>query len=103
MPSQLDLLSQPAARRSDPDTSHEAARRCTPGSHYARILHALDFLGREGGTHRELARETGLEPVQVDRRLHELRKRGVVVRLAQTRGAPAAHVHVRRDHLEGAA
>src|SRR5260370_37043084 len=84
----MSLSTEPVARRSDPETSRIAAARMRfkAGSHRARILHALDFLGPVGATHRELARETGLEPVQVDRRLVELRRLGVGARLGMTRG-----------------
>src|SRR5260370_1247918 len=80
--SQVDLFPRPAARQTDPATSHAAARRFTPASHYARIPPALELLGPVGATHRELARETGLEPVQVARRLGELGLRGAASRRA---------------------
>jgi hypothetical protein len=102
---QLDLLTQPAARRTDPATSHVAAAqvRFAAGSHRALILAALERASRRGATHRELAELTGLHPVQVDRRLIELRRLERAVRLTEIRGEPPAHVHVLPEWIEGRA
>ena len=60
------------ARRTDPSTSHAAARKAErfADSHVGRILAAFN----SGGlwTALKLATHTGLTVVQVDRRLHEM-------------------------------
>lgn len=70
------------ARRTDPATSHAAAANAQrfAASHAGRILAALDKLG--SATAHEVAKETGLSVVQVDRRRHELVKSGQVRLLA---------------------
>ncbi len=99
MTDQLELTEDPTtrARRSDPDTSHDAAARAPVAEHNARILRALGRLGGTGGTYHEIAAEARLEPVAVNRRLAALRKLGVISRLEQIRPTPAgreAHVYV---------
>jgi predicted ArsR family transcriptional regulator len=67
---------QALARNSDPSQCHEAAdraRRFAP-SHHDRILAALTQHGPR--TAHELEGLTGLNYVQIDRRMHELRKDG---------------------------
>ena len=74
----LPLFAQPAARRSDPETSHQAAhnaRRFVKGHHRA-ILDALRA-GPAGQT--EIARRAGMLPHQCNKRLSELCKEGYVV------------------------
>lgn len=67
----------PRARKSNPDTSHEAAKRVDEfaDKHKAKILKALEIkpMGKD-----RIARHTGLEPIQVSRRLSELRREGKV-------------------------
>lgn len=60
-------------RAQDPITSVEAAERAAEfaGSHKERILRAL---GDAELSAREIAKASGLELVQVDRRLHELQR-----------------------------
>jgi hypothetical protein len=65
-------------RSNDPGTSVAAAGRAAEfaGSHKARILRVL-----EGGVTRaadQIARLSGLTVVQVDRRMHELQREGLV-------------------------
>jgi predicted ArsR family transcriptional regulator len=62
------------ARAEDPDVSHEAAARAVEfsGAHCDRILACLQTFGPQ--TKDEIADKTGLSPVQVDRRLPDLRK-----------------------------
>jgi DNA-binding HxlR family transcriptional regulator len=65
-------------RSNDPGTSVAAAERAAEfaGSHKVRILRAL-----EGGVTRaadQIARLSGLTVVQVDRRMHELQREGLV-------------------------
>lgn len=72
---QLDLLTTPSARRTDPATSHAAAesmREAAPIDRQA-ILVALGFgpAGKDA-----LARRTGLSNVAVARRLPELERQG---------------------------
>lgn len=64
------------ARKTDPDVSYEAAARAVEfaGAHCDRILACLRVHGPL--TKDEIADRTGLSPVQVDRRLPDLRKRG---------------------------
>lgn len=65
------------ARASDPATSHAAAARAVrfAGSHSARILAVLKECGPY--TADNLAQATGLTVVQVDRRMSELRAKGL--------------------------
>lgn len=71
----LPLFAQ--ARRTDPDTSHQAAeraRRFVTG-HARAVLVALEA-GPAGQT--EIGRRCGLLPHQVNKRLADLAKRGLV-------------------------
>lgn len=63
------------ARRSDPQTSHEAARRAPVRGHGRKVLEAL-AAGPAGQT--EIGRRTGLLPHQVNKRLADLAKAGAV-------------------------
>lgn len=69
----LPLFAQ--ARRSDPPTSHQAARRAPVRGHALRVLEAL-LAGPAGQT--EIGRRTGLLPHQVNKRLADLAKVGLV-------------------------
>lgn len=77
----------PLARRSDPITSHMAAANATEfkGGHAARILACLQAGGP--ATAHELADQTGLTVVQIDRRLPELARSGKV-HVCSVNGAP---------------
>ena len=77
-----DLPLWRAARRTDPPTSQAAGRnsRRFAGGHCRRILEAL-ALGP--GTKDELAARCGLDEQQVARRMHELRRAGLVVELGE--------------------
>lgn len=69
---QLTLtLEQPRARRSDPSTSHAAAKRAErfASSHAGRILEALR---QHPMTAKEISANTGLSVEQVCRRLPEI-------------------------------
>lgn len=81
-------LFPPRARAADVQTSHDAARSMVYAAqaHARRILAALEA---GPATYTELAALTGLAPVQVNRRLHELRRAGVVERLTETRPTPS--------------
>lgn len=67
-----EAVRAPAARRSDPRTSHDAAAsmRTAATEQCARVLTALQDLGEAGAT--AIARRCGLTQVQVCRRLPEL-------------------------------
>ena len=69
----LPLFAQ--ARRSDPATSHEAAKRAPVRGHGRQVLEALRA-GPAGQT--EIGRRTGLLPHQVNKRLADLAKVGLV-------------------------
>ncbi len=71
-----------AARRTDPPTSKAAGRasRAFAAGHGRRILEALE----EGpGTKDEIAARCGLDEQQVARRMHELKRRGLVVEVGE--------------------
>ena len=76
---QLDL---PLARRSDPVTSHDAARGTISfrARHEAKIYSAIADAGQQGATYREVADATGMEPVAVARRLAGMERRGLIKR-----------------------
>jgi hypothetical protein len=80
------LFSQPTARATDPKTSHDAAKRASgsAGQHRAAIVEALG-LGPAGQT--EIARRTGLTVAAVSKRLCELRRAGVIVRVGDATSA----------------
>ena len=71
----MNTVTAPAARRTDPSTSHAAARSAQrfAESHAGRILAALADGKR---TAAGIAAMTGLSVVQVDRRLPELERAG---------------------------
>lgn len=99
-PSLFDVA--PRARRRDPAVSQTAAAsmRHTAAAHRALILAWVEAQGPVGGIFTEIAQGVYLEPVQVDRRLVELRRSGHLVRLDATRPTPSgrrAHVHVARS------
>jgi predicted ArsR family transcriptional regulator len=81
---QLSIFTTPAARRTDPATSHAAARsaHALAADHNARILAALrqwGAMGKDGIAHR-----TGLSGVAVARRLTELERTGLVMLTGRT-------------------
>lgn len=92
---QLGLLAlppgDPVARQADPETSRAAARRVRAAArgHNAQILGALR--GRGPMTYVEIAAATGLEPVQVARRMAALLEVRLVRRLATTRPTPSGN------------
>lgn len=69
-------FAQTHARSSDPAVSHEAAERAVEfvGNHCEKILTCLITHGPQ--TKDEIADRTLLTPVQVDRRLPDLKKAG---------------------------
>jgi DNA-binding MarR family transcriptional regulator len=75
-------MTEPLARRTDPQTSHAAAARAAlfTGDHETRILAAIDRAGAQGATAKEIATATGLTDVQVNRRLCRMGERRLIER-----------------------
>ena len=63
------------ARKTDPFTSHLAAKAMNPSAHYALIVDALK-LSAAGKT--LIGKRAGLDHNQVSRRLNELEKQGII-------------------------
>lgn len=70
-----------AARRTDPATSHEAAKTAPVAEHQRLIMDALTQ-GPAGAS--GIAGRCGLLPHQVNRRIHELAKAGRIVETGRT-------------------
>ena len=70
----IELIESPRARRRDPSTSHDAAKKAErfARSHAGRILAVFQSNATFTWTAHELAIQTGLSVVQIDRRLHEI-------------------------------
>lgn len=98
MPQQIDWLADaafsnamvthpPRARRTDVETSHQAAERATRfvAGHEAKCFGAIHDAGERGATAKEIARSTGLSDVQVNRRLGNMGERGVIRRNGEKR------------------
>lgn len=70
------------ARLTDPRTSHDAAERTVSfrAKHEAAIYAAICEMGERGATMHEIAWLTGLEPVQIGRRLSTMRDRHLIER-----------------------
>ena len=70
----------PNVRRTDPETSYEAAEAIAPkiSSLHRRIIAILDLAGEYGATPYELIRETGVIYNTIWRRLSELKSMGIV-------------------------
>jgi len=70
----IELIERPRARRSDPTTSHAAAKKAErfAKSHAGRILAVFYCNPKHGMTARYLSYATGLTVEQIDRRLHEM-------------------------------
>lgn len=81
----LNFNPQRLARRSDPSTSHEAARRVREfaSGHAATILSCLKDHGPL--TVDEIAKHTPLLAHQINKRLPELQRSGLVVPTGETR------------------
>lgn len=82
----MQQLAIPLARRSDPETSYRAADRATQfkAKHESTIFNAIFEAGPRGATAKEIAAVTGLTDVQVNRRLGNMGRRGVIERNANT-------------------
>lgn len=74
----IEMYDLPRARRTDPTTSHQAAERASAfaGSHADRILADLKRIGT--GTAQSISNNTGLTVVQIDRRLVEMQRKGLI-------------------------
>ena len=72
------------ARRSDPQTSHDAAERAMVfrSTHEGKIYGALLQAGERGATAKEIAAVTPLTDVQANRRLCAMDRRGLITRNA---------------------
>jgi len=83
----IELIERPRARRRDPATSHEAAKRADrfAKSHAGRILAVFQSCADFTYTADELARHTGLSVEQVCRRLPEIAEVEVVRENGQDR------------------
>lgn len=83
--------SRPRARRSDPETSHQAARRVTSraATHRQIALDALIDAGEHGLTDFELAHKVGIQQTSIGVRRHELEDRGLVVWAGTYRPSPS--------------
>lgn len=83
-------LFAPAARNTDPATSHTAAQHAavTAGTHRALALRVLARYD-EGLTDFELAARTNLQQTSIGKRRGELVAMGYVERTAHTRPAPS--------------
>ncbi len=70
------------ARRTDVNTSHEAAAKVGSyrAKHEAAIFGAICEAGERGATAKDIAAVTGLTDVQVSRRLGSMGERGLIVR-----------------------
>jgi len=74
-------LFKAAARKSDPQTSHAAAKRAPVAGHCAKVLDALAD-GPAGQT--EIAKRAGLTVAAVSKRLPDLRRQGLIERDGET-------------------
>lgn len=86
--SQLALDFDKRARRTDPETSKEAAARAVEfaHAHHAKIVGSLMTQGN--GTIYEIAGRTGLDHVAVARRMKELEELQAVKRTEDRRAGP---------------
>ena len=86
-----DLPLFAAARKTDPPTSHAAAREVASfrGEHERRILEAL---AAGPGNKDEIAERTGLSEQQVIRRIHALVRRGKVSDTGITRSTASGRM-----------
>ena len=87
----MNQLAPPLARRSDPVTSHDAARGTISfrARHEGHIYCAIQDAGERGATYKEIAKATGMEPVAVARRLAGMERRGLIARKPMAMGGYA--------------
>ena len=81
----------PVARRTDPETSHQAARRAahTAATHRAVALRELVAAGHAGLTDFELAARCHSQQTSIGKRRGELVRMGLVEATSETRPAPS--------------
>lgn len=101
----LPLFTPPAARRSDPDTSHDAAEsmKSAAATQRSLVLYALFTTGTNGFTADEVDRMYGWDAATANRRFHELRKAGLIHRTARKRPTHTgreAYVHLHKRFAE---
>jgi len=77
------------ARRSDPETSHEAAESIRPTELEADVLSVLKGTGDNGATSHELAAIMHLDLVTVSPRLRPLARKGLIIETAERREGPS--------------
>ena len=84
-------LASPVARRSDPETSHQAAARARgkAETNRALALRTLQDAGTQGLTDFELAESTGIPQTSIGVRRHELVGMGLVVKTSRRRLSPS--------------
>lgn len=85
---QMSLDFSHRARRSDPLTSHVAAKHARQDL-YLCIVTALSRLGE--GTFYDIARYAQIDPIDVARRMKNLERKGLVIRTDQTRAGPTGN------------
>ncbi len=76
-----------SARRTDPQTSHESARKAVSfaASHAGRCLGAIEAAGLHGANASQISEAVDLLPHQVTKRLNDLRKDGLIMTTGETR------------------
>ena len=86
-----DGYGEPTTRRTDPSTSHAAARDAAvhAGTLRARCYRALEAAGMAGLTDAELSDRTGLQLNSANKRRGELRDAGLVVDTGRRRPTPS--------------
>lgn len=75
-------MTEPRARKTDPLTSHEAARKARhwAGTHKERIYHALRDMPDRRAINDQISEATGLDHNQISRRLVEMEREGLIHR-----------------------
>ena len=95
----LDSAGPPRARNTDPDTSHEAALSMTgPAGKQRRMIIDLLYEERRGLNAGEIDKALDWPVSTAGRRLHEMKKLGLVTKNGGTRPTPVggrlAHIYV---------
>lgn len=84
---ELPFDARKLARSEDPGTSKDAARQCESlrKDHHRAILDALACCDRGANADELAARCSGIDRVQIGRRMHELEKAGLVRKTGEAR------------------
>ena len=85
---QLPIDFTQRARRDDPVTSHQAAARVVEFAHAHQAVIVGSLMSQGSGTIYEIAARTGLDHVQVARRMAELEALQVARPTAETKPSP---------------